>query len=501
MISTEDIHTDSIHREGFAKKAVSGGFWSFSLRIANRLLTLIRTLVLARLLSPDDFGLFGIAMLALAAMENVSTTGFDQALIQKSGNIEHHLDTAWVVQIIRGLLLGLILYFGAPFIARFFDEPNAFMLMRVLGIGVFVAGLRNPGVVYFRKELDFRKDFIYEFSGAIADFGVAITAALILRNAWALVFGFLARSVLQVVASYIIQNYRPRFAIRKDSFRALFSFGMWVWVSGIIVFLVTQGDDVVVGKVLGVTALGFYQMAFKISNMSATEMTQTISRVAFPTYSKIKDDIDRLKSGFLRTLRLMMILSVPVMLLVIGLVEDFVGVFIGEKWQPIVLPAKILAISGLLRSIVSSCGPLFIALGKPKQDSYLNFMRLAVMAITVYPLTVSHGITGAAISALLGLVATLPYYFYRLSKDINVSLKEFTAVSGPSLVSGLGAVAVFSFLRTYLPGATIAGVVFNGFFIVAIFVLALFTIDKLFHLDYFREVKTIFGRFGGRNAK
>jgi O-antigen/teichoic acid export membrane protein len=250
----------------------------------NRALGFIRTIILARLLAPEDFGLLGIALLSISMLETFSKTGFDSALIQKKENVESYLDTAWTVSALRGILLFFILLFSAPLIARFFNTPAAAQVIRVIALFTLLAGLRNIGILFFQKELEFNKQFSYEFSATLVDLTVAITLAFILRNVWALVWGGLAASLVRLVLSYVLHPHRPRMRIDREGFQELFGFGKWVLTSGILVFLVTQGDDILVGKLLGVTALGLYQMAYTLSNLPATEVTHMISKVTFPAH-------------------------------------------------------------------------------------------------------------------------------------------------------------------------------------------------------------------------
>ena len=395
---------NNIQKDGqLSRRVVHGSMWVTSSRVLQRCLTVVRTIVIARLLSPDDFGLFGIAMLALAALERFSVTGFDQALIQKKEHIEPYLDPAWTIQVIRGFVLGLLLFCAAPLIAKFFGEPQIILLLKVLGVSIFIGSFRNIGIVFFQKNIEFNKIFAYELSGTIADFVVALTAAFILRNAWALIFGFVARNVIQTIVSYIIHPYRPRFLVDKEKTKSLLNFGQWVWVSSILIFLVTQGDDILVGKLLGVAALGFYQLAYKISNMPTTEITHVISQVTFPAYSKIQDNVSKLRDAYLKVLQLTVFLSFPVAGLIFVLAPDFTMIFLGEKWMPMVPSLQVLVFAGLIRSIAATQGNIFYAVGKPKIDTVLQVIRLAVIAIFIYPFSVRWGILGASIVVLMSI--------------------------------------------------------------------------------------------------
>ena len=256
--------------ESLSKKVVRGGIWVFTLRITNRGLGFIRTIILARLLAPEDFGLIGIAMLAASTLDAFSQTGLQSALIQKKDDIKTYLDVAWTTLAIRGIFLFGILFLSAPLIAKFFNSAQAELVIMVIAVNMIITGFGNIGVVFFQKELQFKKQFTYEFSATIVDLLVSISLAFILRNVWALVWGGVAKNITRFCLSYILHSYKPRLRFNKDKFRDLFGFGIWVSGSTILIFLITQGDDILVGRMLGVTALGFYQMAYLLSNLPST---------------------------------------------------------------------------------------------------------------------------------------------------------------------------------------------------------------------------------------
>ena len=392
--------------ERLSQRIIHAGFWVFALRITDLLFGLMRIIVLARLLSPNDFGLFGIALLSLSALETFSQTGFQQALIQKKGDIRLFLDIAWTVQVIRGFVLAGILFGIAPYVVSFFGEPTATLLLRAFGLSAIFQGLTNIGVVYFQKELEFHKQFIYMFSGTLADLGVAIPAALILRNAWALVFGLLAGNFVRMVMSYFVYPYRPHPSFNEQQFKELFGFGKWILGSSILIFLLTQGDDIFVGKLLGATALGFYQMAYRISNMPATEITHVISQVTFPAYSKLQDNIPKLREAYLKVLQITAFLSFPIAGLIFVLAPDFTKIFLGEKWIPMVPAMQVLCIFGVTRSFGATTGPIFQGVGKPSILTKLAVIQLVMLIAIIYPLTNKFGIFGTAIAVVIPNIIT-----------------------------------------------------------------------------------------------
>ena len=418
-----------------------GGFWVFSLRIVQQLFDLTRLVILARILAPDDFGLMGIALLTMATLETFSQTGFQAALIQKKEDIRSYLDAAWTVLIFRGIMVFAILYFAAPLAASFFDTPQAKSIIQVIGLSVLFQAFTNIGVIYFQKELEFNKEFIYQLAGTLADFIVAISTVLILKNVWALVLGKLAGSAVRCFVSYLIDPYKPRLSSDVAKAKELFGFGKWILGSSILIFLLTQGDDIFVGKLLGATALGFYQMAYKISNLPATEITHMISRVTFPAYAKLQDDIPKLREAYLKVLQITAFLSFPIAWMIFVLAPDFTRIFLGEKWMPMVPAMQALCVFGVTRSIGATMGPILYSMGRPKIQTKLSSIQLLAMAVIIYPLTIQWGILGSSLAVVAPNILVLILITRETKNIIEFSYKEFfmsiiaqvIAISGISL--------------------------------------------------------------------
>jgi lipopolysaccharide exporter len=465
-----------------SQQMARSGFWAFALSITNRLFRLIRTIVLARVLAPSDFGLMGIALLAMVALETFSQTGFQAALIQKKDPTVDYLDTAWTVSVLRGFVLFAILYLAAPHIALFFDTPAAIPIIWVIGISTLLNGLTNIGVIYFQKELEFSKLFVYQLSGTVANLIVAITAALLLRSVWSLILGRLAGDVVCFVVSYAIHPYRPRARFEAKKAKELYGFGRWVLGSSIIVFATLYGDDTFIGKILGTTALGLYQVASRFSTVIMAEFAHAVEQVAFPVYSKLQDDIPKLREGFLKTVEVITFLLLPVASGVFLLAPDFVRIFLGDKWMPMVPAVQILTISGLILSIQTTGEWLFRAVGRPNMGFQIDLVRIMIMAITIYPLTIAFGITGTAEAVGLGVSATVPIWWYASSKTIKGSYVELLKKLSPSLaatsVMSLGVLAVRNSIGQEV------GIV--GLMIAALTGIAVYTSFALFHWRQFQ---------------
>ena len=431
------------------QKVIRGGFWTFFLRATSQLLHLIKIIVLARLLSPSDFGLFGVALLSLAALETFSQTGFDRALIQKKGDISSYLNSVWTIEVVRGILIAIILFFISPYVAVFFSVPEVVPILRIIGLAVILKGLTNVAVTYFQKELEFKKLFKYQFSGTLADSIITIIIAVLFHSVWALVIGLLVGNLVRLVVSYKINSYRPKFEFNFLKLKELWAFGKWVLGSSILIFLVTHGDDILVGKLLGVTALGFYQMAYLISNVPATEISHIISQVAFPAYSKLQDDIPRLRKAYLKVLRITTFFSFPIAGLIFVLAPDFTTIFLGEKWMPMVPAMQVLGFWGLIRSIGATTGHIFHAVGRPQLLTKLQLIQLILLIILIYPLTAQWKILGASLAVAFSLSLPNLIACSIVIKIIKCKLSVFVRLIMLPLIGAAGLILSILLLKLY----------------------------------------------------
>jgi len=414
--------------KNLSDKIAKGAFWIFLLRIFTRSFSLLKSLILARLLSPKDFGLFGIALLTFSILENFSNTGFNTALIQKKGKIENHLDSAWTVQILRETLIANIIFWFSPYISIFFSEPGATNILKGLALGILIKGFVNIGVINFRKEMEFNKNFIYEFSAVITDVIFSISMALILQNVWALVIGYILGNVVRVIVSHKISEFTPKISFDIHKISELFSFGKWILASNVLVYILTQGDDILVGRVLGATSLGVYQMAYKLSNLPATEWSHLVAKLTYPAYSKLQDNFKKMKKAYTYSLKLTAFLSFPVSGAIFIFADPFTKLILGEKWLSIIPIMKILSVYGLLRSIGATTGVIFMALGKPEVRTRFQLFQVLIFSILIYPGIVKFGLHGA--SYIVTFYSLFNYFMvFLIYRILDLDLKEIFKVN------------------------------------------------------------------------
>jgi PST family polysaccharide transporter/lipopolysaccharide exporter len=430
--------------DNLVDRTVKSGFWVGVMNFSERGLDLILLVILGGLLSPRDFGLMGIALLTLASAKQLSELGLDDALIHAKDDVDEELNTIWSMETSRGLLLAGIMVLGAPFIAEFFNEPRAVPLLRVMALSPLAIGLRNPAVIYFQKDLEFHKEFTYRVSGTVVYFTVAIAYALVSPTVWALVIGYVLGDITRTVVSYLAVGYRPWPAFDLGVAKQRLSYGKWVTSTTILYFLYSRGDDIFVGWAIGATALGFYQIAYRFSNAPATEITQTISGVTFPAYSKVQNEVDKVRTGFYNTIRITTLISFPMAVGIAAIAPKFIEAFFTPEWQPVVPVIQILAVYGLLRSLGATFGPVWKAVGRPDYIAKLSLLRVVLIAVTIYPVTTRFGLIGvAALITAIYIFPMMPLDVYLVLKTIESPLGRFAReVFYPLFASVLMGVAV-----------------------------------------------------------
>ena len=412
---------------------IHGGFWLSALQVTNTFLTFAKKVILARLLAPHDFGLMGIALIAMMGMEQLSIIGIRPALIQNRRNTDEYLDSAWTVQVIRGIILFVIVFTIAPLVAAFFNNSEVTVIIRVMATIGLLTGFRNIGIVYFEKELEFNKEFVYQISGEIVGGITAVSLAIIFRNVWALVFGVLAADVVRCVMSYLVHPYKPKLNLDWVKVGKLLTFGKWVFGYTVIGFLSMKGADIFLGRTLGLSILGFYQMAFFIAMIPVTQFAPIISGVLFPTLSKLQEDIQNLRESFLTALEAVVFLALPISVGILLLGFDLTRLFFGEKWMPMVSALRIIAVAGFFHAITKIIAQLFKAIGRPNVLFWLELTRVGIMGSVMFPLIVAFGLNGAAIAFLLGSLVSIPIWWYKAAESIKVKSHTSLKRMSPSL--------------------------------------------------------------------
>ena len=458
------------------KKAVHGMAWVTLSTIIIRILEFLTKIILARLLAPADFGLLAIGLLAINTMGLFRNLGFGAALIYKKDDSNHTAaNTAFLLLPVVATVLFVLAYLSAPYVAVFFNNAAVEPIIRILSLTFIISSFGTVPSLMLEKELEFKKKIIPETVPVAGYTCVAIWLAVHGYGVWSLVYGQIISAVLMVVLIWMVSDWRPTFSFDKEVAKELFGYGKHILGASIIIFLITNIDDAIVGRMLGMEALGFYTIAYSISSLPATQITHLVDRMMFPTYSKLQDDRDALRRAYLKTLKYVSMLSIPAALGLFVIAPDFVSVVLGEKWMPAVPALQVLCFFGLSRSIAATTGSIFQATGKPEILLKTSFVQLIAMVVLMYPLVITYGIVGVSIAVTIPIVAQTIVQVYIVHRLIRMNFKElYTSMFPICLSSIIMATCLFLFIniicslfRTYLVFALILSILI-GFIMYAI---------------------------------
>lgn len=388
------------------ERTARSGIWLVLGDAVSRLAGLAKLVMLSRMLAPGDFGLLGVALLVQTWLSAFTETGMNAALIQKKEDICAYLNTAWSLQLARGLGVAVLLFMLAPLGALFFGNPQVMPIIRATAPLELMWALVNPAVVHLRRDLDFRRDVIWRLSGVLPGLIVGVALALVYRNVWALMFSLLAARLAEVVASYWIHPYRPRLAFDWLRARELMRFGKWVWWVNVGGFLERQMDSLAAGKLLGTAFLGYYQVAQQVANYPTAQVGTYAGGVLFPAFSRA-GDIERLRRAFLSALSLILLVVLPAALFLSAFAEPLVRVGLGARWLLICPSLRILAWAGVTSAVAGVTSAAFLGSGHPRNAAVAQGLKVALLAILIVPLANTYGLMGIAISVLLSSVASV----------------------------------------------------------------------------------------------
>jgi len=377
----------------------AGAAWMVALRLATRLLGVASMLVLARLLTPEDFGLVALATTIAALLDIASDFNFDLAIIRDREAGRPEYDTAWTLQVLKGLLLALLLLALARPTADFFADPRLEPILWWLALAAFLQGIGNIGTVDFRRELEIAREFRFHLYGRLAQFGTGLALAFLWRDWRALVAAVIARRVVLLLASYGMAAYRPRPSLARV--RELVGFSKWMLANNALSFVRERIDALIVGKLAGPGPLGLYTIAQEVADLPTSELAQPVARAIYPGFARIAHEPRRLADGYLETLALVLAVCLPTATGIGLLAEPLVLVLLGPRWLEAVPLIEALVLYGAMRTVSTTTGPVFLALGRVRIEPVLLAVYLLLLVPLLLLLVSRRGVQGAAFALTL----------------------------------------------------------------------------------------------------
>ena len=422
------------------RQIADGAVWTISFRILEKLISVVSTIILARLLAPQDFGIIAIAMMVIALLDLLRAFGVDAALIQNQDADDEDYNTAWTIKIITSTVVALAVYLFADLASQFFREADVADVLKVMAIGVFISGFENIGVIEFRKKLHFGKDFHYMVGKKLFSFIATIGLAVALQSYWALAIGKVLTNIFSLGLSYYVHPYRPSLSLSK--FRSMTSFSLWMFANAVLGFISSQAPQIVIGRISGSSALGTFTIAGDLAHTISNAIAQPVNRAAFPGFSKLNDDYSQLKQSVLTTYEALALLLAPAAVGLLSITPLLVPVALGNKWTDAIPIIETLSIASLLLSI-TNVSSLYIALGKPQTVSRITLYRIFVFVPMLIYGTQNFGIQGAAASVVVSEIILFPISYLPAMKLLSIRASELVGIFfRPILASALMYVVV-----------------------------------------------------------
>lgn len=451
-VARELIDSDGVRR-GIAARVASGLAWTAGAFAGVRFLGIAQTVVLARLLSPSDFGMYAMISLATGTLNLLTSMGIGEAVIQSRHEVRATLDSAFCLNLVRGVVLYVAIFLVAPWIEQFFVTPGLATLLRIAGLTLLLGAANNVGPILFSKELDYRRASLYAQSPLLVSTLVSIGLAIWLRNVWALVLSQLAAAMVMLPLSYWIHPFRPRFRLDREASRHLIRYGANIFGSSPLFYVSNHIDELVVGRRFGSRTLGAYQLAYNTSALPAMYLSELVMSVLFPVLARLQLAPAMLREAYLKTLRHLANVSLPLSALLFAFAPEFIRVVYGTKWETAAPLLMAFSVYGTLRSLMTISLQVFKATGHTRLILQLAALNLGTV---VWVVLIGAPYGPIWIAALLSAVSVpaAAYGFDLTGRILQLPLKTIARACVPAMVSTAIALVLVLAARSRLAGVS-----------------------------------------------
>lgn len=459
--------------------------WSFLDNALNQGIRFVLGLVLARLLTPYDFGIIGIALIFVSISEDIVDGGFTNALIQKKTPSPVDYSTVFVTNLVFSAVLYAVLFLLAPYIAVFFNNPQLTSIVRVISIILLIDAFMFVAKVRLTKDLDFKRLAKISVSSSVISGIVGIIFALSGFGVWSLVFQQLTRHLLNTSFLWLTNKGGLSVRFSKKSFTSLFSFGSKLLITDLTISIYNQLVNVVVGKCYSPATLGQYSRAHQFSGLFSSTLNQIIQRVSYPALSKIQDDYERLLRAYRELIKTTSFVVFSLMLFLAAIAEPLITVLIGSKWLECVPYLQLLCFSRMLQPLLSINMNIFKVKGRSdlclKLELTKRFLDLFSIALGIL-VSIYWMLIGSIIVNVLAYLLNI----YSSSRLLGYTMKRQLKDITPALMVA-GLVSILAFLPIYFS---------NQYYVILpiqifVWLVLLVVVSETTKLDGYLYIKTI----------
>ncbi len=394
-------------------RVMKAGGWVTAGFVLDKVIAAVQLAILARLLTPADFGLVAASAVVLLTLLTLSEVGLEPALVTRDEVGERDLAVAWTLSLARGTVLACAVWLLADFVAAFFRTPELKYLLRVHAVVLIIQGVQSPALALLLRNLDLKRRVQLDLTRRVIDAGATIALAVWLRSVWALLLGQILGQIVSSVLSYRLAPFHPRFSLHRTTLGYFFRYGKHLNLTSILILGVMSGGEIVIGRVLGMDALGFYQIALTIPALIGARAAYVMKHVSFPTYAILKTDPRGTVRAFAFQTGLVGLVLIPVAVGVALAAPDLVRIVFGPQWLGAVEPLQILCVYAVCAGLSGMMASLHYGLDRPELQTRIWAFQFLLYGSLILPLTYRFGLPGAAcslaLSSILGLVLHIRY--------------------------------------------------------------------------------------------
>ncbi len=416
------------------EQSIAAGRWALLNTIVQRVLAFGTFIILARLLTPADFGVIALVAIVPAFLDGVTSFAFDTAALQK-GNMERYLNAIWTFNILRALAIFIAVFAGAPWIADFYHIPEAELVVRLAALGILIQNFGNIGQALFFRDLDFKSVFLRDlaFKGSFAL--AAIALAIYLENYWALFIAGIVSCVVVALATYLLHSYRPRFDFNFGLLKELRSFSQWMYAQESVQQIALTIQDSVIGRFTSPSAIGLFQKAQSLSEAPTSSLISLINKVSFTSYVRVQDSQPHVAEGIYKTMDIISAIAIPYLFCILIAGNAIVTFVFGPAWVAMTPLLMVLVVEATLDVLaISLASSVFNAVGRAHTQFLNTGIRSLTLAGAMLLLVPTFGIMGAAYAALASVSITACVVLYHLITKLKIQFGRI----GRTLLTVLG---------------------------------------------------------------
>ena len=412
--------------ESLKKKFLLGTSWTAAEHVILTVLGVLQLAITSRFLSPVDFGIYAIAIFFSNLGKVAFSMGLSAALIQKKGDIKSYIDTAWAAGILVAVFISAIIMLLIPFICKeYYHNTDAVTPSLLIMLNCLFVTASNPILIFYHKEIKLKKIFYLNVFSKVFSFILVVVCVIAFESYWALIVAILSESIFHLIYSYILHPYMPHFKIKWSQFKELYSFSGWIQLKNVANWLSGSIDTAIVGNVLGTEKLGYYNRAQSVSNYAPTFIHAVIDTVAFPLYSQINNDRQRINNVVISVQNTIIFMMSLVSVVFVRYSNEVIQIILGKQWLIMSNVFGVLGVAYLIQMLLFSFNPVLRAFGFTKQEFLFYIIKIGLTIVLLYPFVCKWDLLGAAWAITLSVIIAFPVMIFIIKMKTGLHFTDY----------------------------------------------------------------------------